>query len=111
MMFAYIELCRKIIVDKMNAYFGTSRNIGAESGIRICRLKTQFAVIRFEAKHDGDRTNINIPGYDVNITFCHYEQIMEKTQERYKAYWKYDTPLDIITKRRVSWVGRVVSAK
>ena len=103
----------------MNAYFGTSRNIGVESGIRISRLKTQFAVIRFEAKHDGDRTNINIPGYDVNIKCCHYEQMhytthtscMEKTQERYKAYWKYDTPPDIITKRRVSWVGRVVSEK
>ena len=29
-------------------------------------IKTQFAVIRFEAKHDGDRTNVNIRGYDVN---------------------------------------------
>ena len=29
-------------------------------------MKTQFTVIRFEAKHDGDRTNVNIPGYDVN---------------------------------------------
>ena len=33
------------------------------------------------------------------------------TQERYKAYWKYDTPLDIITNMRVSWDGRVVRAK
>ena len=50
--------------------FGTSRkNVGVESGIRISRLKTQFAVIRFESKHDGDRTNINIPRYDVNIFF------------------------------------------
>ena len=49
--------------------FGTSRNVGVESGIRISRLKTQFAVIRFESKHDGDRTNINIPRYDVNINF------------------------------------------
>ena len=47
--------------------FGTSRNVGVESGIRISRLTTQFAVIRFESKHDGDRTNINIPRYDVNI--------------------------------------------
>ena len=49
--------------------FGTSRNVGVESGIRISRLKTQFAVIRFESKHDGDRTNINITRYDVNINF------------------------------------------
>ena len=49
--------------------FGTSRNVGVESGIRISRLKTQFALIRFESKHDGDRTNINIPRYDVNIIF------------------------------------------
>ena len=102
--------------------FGTSRNVGVESGIRISRLKTQFAVIRFESKHDGDRTNINIPRCDVNINFFHYEQMHYttrtscrrlgiNTQERYKAYWKYDTPPDIITKRRVSWVGRVVRAK
>ena len=100
--------------------FGTSRNVGVESGIRISRLKTQFAVIRFESKHDGDRTNINISRYDVNIIFFHYEQMhytthtscrYVKTQERYKAYWKYDTPPDIITKRRVSWVGRVLRAK
>ena len=32
----------------------------------MSRLKTQFAVIIFEAKHEGDRTNVNIPGYDVN---------------------------------------------
>ena len=41
-------------------------DVGVESGIRISRLKTQFAVIIFEAKHEGDRTNVNIPGYDVN---------------------------------------------
>ena len=94
-------------------------NVGVESGIRISRLKTQFALIRFESKHDGDRTNINIPRYDVKKK-NHYEQMhytthtscrFVKTQERYKAYWKYDTPPDIITKRRVSWVGRVVRAK
>ena len=38
----------------------------ANSLIRISRLKTQFAVIIFEAKHEGDRTNVNIPRYDVN---------------------------------------------
>ena len=75
--------------------FGTSRNVGVESGIRISRLKTQFAAIRFESKHDGDRTNINIPRYDVNIILFYYEQMhytthttcrYVKTQERYKAY-------------------------
>ena len=43
-MFAYIELCRDNLVDKTEC-FGTSRNIGVESGIRISRLKSQFAVI------------------------------------------------------------------
>ena len=61
----YIELCRENLVDKIGC-FGTSRTVGVESGIRISRLKTQFAVIRFDSKHDGDRTNVNIPGYDVN---------------------------------------------
>ena len=32
----------------------------------MSRMKSQFAVVRFEAKHEGDRTNVNIPGYDVN---------------------------------------------
>ena len=77
----------------MNAYFGTSRNVGVESGIRISRLRTQFAVIRFEAKHDGDRTNINIPGYDVNINFCHYEQMHYTTHtscmEKHKSVTKH----------------------
>ena len=27
---------------------------------------TQFAVIRFEAKHHSDRRSVNIPGYDAN---------------------------------------------
>ena len=31
------------------------------------------------------------------------------TQESYKAYWKYDTPLDIITKKRVRWFGFLYS--
>ena len=65
MMFVYIELCREHLVDKTQG-FGTSRNIGIESGIRISRLKTQYTVIRFDPKHEGDRTNVNIPGYDVN---------------------------------------------
>ena len=43
-MFAYIALCRDNIVDKTEC-FGISRNIGVESGIRISRLKTQFAVV------------------------------------------------------------------
>ena len=29
-------------------------------------MNTKVAVIMFEAKHDGDRTSVNIPGYDVN---------------------------------------------
>ena len=33
------------------------------------------------------------------------------TQESYSTYWKYDTPLEIITKRRDIWFGRVVRAK
>ena len=64
-MFAYIDLCRENLVDKIGC-FGTSSNVGVESGIRISRLKTQFAVIRFDPKHGGDRINVNIPGYDVN---------------------------------------------
>ena len=64
-MFAFFELCRENLVDKIEC-FGISRNVDVESEIRISRLKTQFAVIRFEEKHDGDRTNVNIPGYDVN---------------------------------------------
>ena len=67
-MFPYIELCRDNLVDKTEC-FGTSRNVRVENGIRISRLKTQFAVIKFEAKHSGDRTDVNIPGYDVyNVT-------------------------------------------
>ena len=31
--------------------------------------------------------------------------------ESYSAYWKYDTSLEIITKRRIIWFGRVVRAK
>ena len=39
------------------------------SGVRISRFKAQLTDIRFEAKHEGDRTKINIPGYDVdNVT-------------------------------------------
>ena len=49
-MLAYIALCRDNLVDKTEC-FGISRNIVVESGIRISRLKTQFAVI---------------PGYDGN---------------------------------------------
>ena len=60
-MFPYIELCIDNLVDKTLRDFKEYR-----SRIRISRLKTQFAVIRFEAKHEGDRTNVNIPGYDVN---------------------------------------------
>ena len=48
-MFAYIGLCRENLVDKIGC-FGTSRNVDVESGIRISRLKTQFAVIRFDPK-------------------------------------------------------------
>ena len=33
-MVAYIELCRENLVDKIGC-FGTSRNVGVESGIRI----------------------------------------------------------------------------
>ena len=32
-------------------------------------MNIKVAVIMFEAKHDGDRTSVNIPGYDVyNVT-------------------------------------------
>ena len=58
-MFAYIELCRDNLVDNIEC-FGTSRNVGVGSGIRISRLKTQFAVIIFEAKHEGHRTHTRI---------------------------------------------------
>ena len=44
MMFAYIALCRDTLVYKTEC-FGISRNIVVESGIRISRLKTQFAAI------------------------------------------------------------------
>ena len=73
MIFSYIELCRDELcrdnlVDKTEC-FGTSWNVRVENGIRFSRLKTQFAVIMVEAKHEGDRTYVNIPVYDVyNVT-------------------------------------------
>ena len=59
-MFAYIELCRENLADKIEC-FGTSRNVGVESGIRISRWETQLAVIRLEANNEGDRVNENMP--------------------------------------------------
>ena len=67
-MFPYIELCRDNLGDKTER-FRYSRNVRIESGIRISRLTTEFAVIRFEANHEGDKTYVNIPGYDIdNVT-------------------------------------------
>ena len=37
-MFAYSELCRENLVDKIEC-FGTSTNVRVESGTRIIRLK------------------------------------------------------------------------
>ena len=67
-MFSHIELCRDKLVSKTESFM-SSRSVRLESGIRISRLETEFAVIIFEAKHECDRTYVDIPGYDVdNVT-------------------------------------------
>ena len=53
-------------VDKIQC-FVTSMKVREESGMGISRSKTPFKAVRFEGKHEGDRSNVNIPAQSLHV--------------------------------------------